>query len=346
MIINFIDNLQQKLSVTRAAEWWYFKGAPVLGTVYIASAMLDLSPTQIWQLLIFILFSLAITAAYANMLNDFSDQKDDLACGKKNGMIGRSPLFKITIFALCILPGLAIAYTLSPIPTALIMYVSMWGTFSAYSLPPLRLKTKGLWGVLADSAGAHLLPQMYAVSVVMGWSGKNLPLIWLIALAIWSFFAGIRGIFWHQLKDLENDRQTGVNTFATDNSPESLQKYAQFLIFPLEIMAFTVVLILSNNILVWFFMGIYLLSEWRRQKDPSINMIIVAPQNNYDRFAMYKYYEVLYPLAFLLQLAWQNPFNWLLVAIHFILYPKRLWYWGKNLIDSSKIDKISNFVLR
>jgi hypothetical protein len=78
------------------------------------------------------------------------------------------------------------------------------------------------------------------------------------------------------------------NTFATDNSPENLQKYAQFLIFPLEIIAFIVVLILSNNILVWFFMGIYLFSEWRRQKDPSINIIIVAPQNDYDRFAMYK----------------------------------------------------------
>ena len=177
MVINFIENLQQKLSVTRAAEWWYFKGAPVLGTVYVTSAMLDLSPTQIWELLIFILFSLAITAAYANLLNDLSDEKEDLACGKNNGMIGRSRLFKITVFSSCLLPALAIAYTLLPTPTALIMYISMWGTFSAYSLPPLRLKTKGLWGVLADSAGAHLLPQMYAVSVVMGWSGKDLPLI-------------------------------------------------------------------------------------------------------------------------------------------------------------------------
>jgi hypothetical protein len=47
-------------------------------------------------------------------------------------------------------------YSFYPDRLSLSLYIMSWVAFSLYSIPPARLKTKGILGVLADASGAHL----------------------------------------------------------------------------------------------------------------------------------------------------------------------------------------------
>jgi 4-hydroxybenzoate polyprenyltransferase len=316
-------------TLVRGYQWWEFKGAPVLGTVYATSALLNVSLIALWPLLLFILFWLAVAAAYANILNDLADQKDDLVAGKENRMAGRSRFFKVAILAACLLPGVVAMAILSQAPVALALYLGIWLVFATYSLPPLRLKQRGFWGVLADATGANLLPQLFAVATIGYWVGEKIPLMWWIAVGIWAMACGVRGILWHQLVDLENDRVSGVNTFAVRTSPERVQQLARWVIFPLEAIAFATLLFLSHNLLAWLLLGFYLSLGWLRHYFWRLDLIIVVSSEKY-RIALYEYYNVFYPLAFLTTVALNEPLNSLIALAHFTLFPLQAWECVKN----------------
>lgn len=46
-------------------------------------------------------------------------------------------------------------------PIAVLLYLANWVVFTLYSIPPVQLKTRGIWGVLADTCGGQLLPTLW-----------------------------------------------------------------------------------------------------------------------------------------------------------------------------------------
>ena len=85
-----------------------------------------------------------------------------------------------------------------------------WAAFAAYSLPPLRLKGRGSWGILADASGAHLFPALMAVfAISVATSGTPPAALWTATVAVWAMAWGARGIIGHQIADETHDRASG-----------------------------------------------------------------------------------------------------------------------------------------
>ncbi len=322
---------QKLATIIRANEWWAFKGAPVLATAYATASILNIPLLPLWNSLILLLMSLTVVAIYAHLLNDLSDQNEDLIAGKSNGLVGRSKSFKVIAIVSCLFFGiLAIGLgDLIKSPLALAIYISNWLVFFTYSIPPIRLKQRGILGVLADTIGAHLLPNLFAVIWIAHVSERQIPLLWITLVGIWSLASGLRGILWHQIKDIENDRLAGAKTFAVQTSVQTLHYFGRWIVFPIEVIAFASMLLISGNSLAGVFLGLYLATEWLRYYFWKIYTVIVVPFANHSTI-LTEYYTLFYPLAFLVIAVWHNWLNVVILIAHSVLYFNCLWIWCRD----------------
>ena len=280
------------------------------------------------------LVALTACAAYVSVLNDFTDRADDMASGKTNRLVGKSSSFIWTVILFCFLPGLAVAVYWRHDRLLLLLYSASWVAFTLYSLPPIRLKERGGLGVLADSCGAHLFPTLLAVAVVYRWTLQPFDLIWLVSIGVWSFSFGIRGILWHQLSDLHYDDSINLRTFVRAHRTESLQRLGNFIIFPVELTAFAVMLLHTRCVAAITLLGFYALLNFLRGRLYGSNFCIVEPKPKFHHVVMHEYYEVLFPLAFILAAANQHPVDAFVLVVHGLVFPKR---WRNTAIETALI---------
>ncbi|NJN85662.1 MAG: UbiA family prenyltransferase [Leptolyngbyaceae cyanobacterium SL_7_1] len=328
---NQVENfLRQFTSLIRANEWWTFKLAPVIGTAYASAAVLNVSLISLWSTFLFLLISLIIGASYACLINDLTDREADQMCGKTNYMVGRSNLSIALILIICNGLGLAVLGLLIHSPLVLGVYLGNWLLFTIYSVPPIRLKEKGFWGVLTIAAAETSVPQIFAALLISCAADQSLPIMWLVLVAIWSLMAGLRSIFWHQILDLENDRLADIKTFAVNTSIQTLKQLGKGVVFPIEFLSFLGILLLSHNVLAWLFMCLYLLTEWLRHYFWKLEIVVVQPTGDH-RLILFEYYDLFYPLGFLVQATWKDSANVFLLGIHLLFYYPRLWWWMRDL---------------
>ena len=65
-----------------------------------------------------------------------------------------------------------------------------------YSVPPFRLKERGLAGVVSDTCGSHVVPTLFTAVSVLGsatWE-QPLPRSLVLAGAGWALCLGLRGM--------------------------------------------------------------------------------------------------------------------------------------------------------
>jgi 4-hydroxybenzoate polyprenyltransferase len=312
-----------KLSQTiRAVDWWEFKLSPIFATVYATALLLNVSVASLWPLLLLALAALVPGAAYVSVINDLTDMKDDLASGKANRLVGRSRAFVACVLACCILPGVAVAFYWRRDPLVLSLYLAAWVAFTLYSLPPFRLKNRGVLGLLADASGAHLFPTLLAVGLVYRRGGEALDAVWFAAVAVWSLSLGLRGNLWHQLSDRHNDERVGLRTFARSHKITLLHGVGNFGIFPSEVIAFAVMLALSASRAAAAALALYLLLEWARRVMWRTNLVVVVPKER-SSILMLEYYEVFFPVALLLSSSTRHAPDALVLAAHLLLFPRR-----------------------
>jgi hypothetical protein len=312
-----------KISQTiRTIDWWEYKLSPIFATIYATAFLSNLSIISLWPVFLLALVALVPGAAYVSVINDLTDLKDDVASGKSNRLVGKSRAFITAVLACCIVPGIAVSCYWRNDPLLLSLYLGAWIAFSLYSIPPVRLKARGAPGVLADASGAHLFPTLLVVSLVYRWVGGSLDLIWFAAVAAWSLSVGLRGILWHQLSDLHNDEKIGLRTYVRHRTVAQLGRLGNFIIFPVEMAAFAVILWRTGSRLAVAFLCFYALLEWSRKVTWKINLVIVVPKDRYH-ILMHEYYEVFYPLALLLASSIQYPQDALMIAAHLFFFPRR-----------------------
>ncbi|MFL6228123.1 MAG: UbiA family prenyltransferase [Pyrinomonadaceae bacterium] len=306
----------------RAAEWWEFKLSPILATAYATAFLLKLSIISLWPQLLLTLVALAACAAYVSVINDLTDLKEDLASGKANRLVGKSRAFVAAALTCTIVPGAAVALHWRDDPLLLSLYSASWVAFTLYSLPPVRLKKRGGFGLLADASGAHLFPTLLAVALVCRRRAAPLDTAWFAAVAAWSLSFGVRGILWHQLSDLNNDEKIGLSTFARRHKIALLRGLGNFIIFPAEVAAFCFMLWHAGSPLAFALLCYYALLAFLRKRIWGINLVVVVPEAR-AYIAMQEYYEVLFPLAFLLSSSRLYPLDALMIVPHLLLFPKR-----------------------
>lgn len=306
----------------RAGEWWEYKLSPIFGVFYATALMLQVPASSLWQALLTVLVALVPGAAYVSVINDLTDVDEDLAAGKPNRMAGRSRGYAAALIAITAGTGVVICFFWRKDTLLLTVYLAAWLAYSLYSLPPFRWKTRGILGVLCDASGAHLFPTLVAVVLAFRAAGEPVSAPWLVAVGVWTLANGIRGILWHQLTDLENDRQAGVRTFAQRHPPHVTARLGTFVAFPLEVAGLAAMLWQMRSAWPVVALAIYLFLMALRVWVFEMRAVIVAPKPRF-LIVLHEYYDAWMPLAILGASVWRHPFDAIVLVIHLVLFPTR-----------------------
>jgi 4-hydroxybenzoate polyprenyltransferase len=317
--------------MARASEWWAYKFAPLLATAYATANFVRVPLWPLLPRLLLLLLALTFGATYVSLLNDWTDRADDAAADKANRLARQSGRAVLAVLGGCAVAGLAFGlYFWQVSPLAAGLYLGAWVAYSLYSLPPLRLKVRGGWGLVADAAGAHLFPQLLTATVVSQWVGVAPAGHWLAAVGAWALGCGLRNILWHQLGDAPNDAQAGVGTFVVRWGERAGRRLALGALL-LEVAGLGLLLYLLRQPLAYLALALYGVLTYLRARVWQQPVVIAQPQPG-QHILLNEYYEVYYPLALLLgQVGRYAPDAWVLV-LHGGLFGwhswQRLRLWG------------------
>ena len=302
----------------RASEWWGYKFSPLLATAYATAILTNVTLWSLLPCLLLLLLSLTVGAAYVSLLNDWTDRTIDQVAGKSNRLANKSGAFVNTLLGVCVTAGFGFGlffWRLAPVVS--LCYAGAWIAYSLYSLPPVRLKVRGLAGVLADAAGAHLFPQLFTVALISHWTGHVVSIAWWWAVGTWSLACGIRNILWHQLSDVTADRRAGIHTLVTRAGELFVRRFGHWFIFPIEVLAFSSLLVELNQPGTLIALTVYIGVEAMHWQLWRIRPLVLSPN---QRLVLNEYYITFYPLALLLTRSLQYPLDGVVLGLHLLLF--------------------------
>lgn len=205
----------QVLGLVRFGNWWTHKIPPLLLVVYVELIRRHASLGTSVAAICVLVLCVSCVAAYGHVVNDWCDIADDERAGKPNAMRGVHVGRRTALCVGFIVAGFAVLAPFSDAwPARIALAVNfLWPTL--YSIPGVRLKERGLLGVLSDAAGSHVTPTLFAFAVASMFDRAPANVIVLTAVLLWATALGIKGILYHQIADRANDEIAGVATFAT-----------------------------------------------------------------------------------------------------------------------------------
>jgi 4-hydroxybenzoate polyprenyltransferase len=311
------------LKFTRYGEWWEYKMVPLL-TVGYATLLVNqqLLENEIKQLLM-LLCAIVFGAIYVSVINDVTDIKEDALAGKKNRMLGVSMPIRGLIIAVCLTIGVGFGYLIYPDQLSLLFFILAYVVFTLYSVPPIRLKKRGILGVFCDAMGAHLFPALIMAANLMFIAEVEYNLFWLIAIGAWALTYGLRGILWHQFYDRDNDIKSNTKTFAIGIDPLSFLLIEK-LILGIELIALAI--ILSNILNLWIVLAlvIYAILVLIRKFGYGYEIsIIISPKKSGYQLIMNDFYLVFFPISLLLTSTFNSKYGWIILCAHILLFPQK-----------------------
>jgi 4-hydroxybenzoate polyprenyltransferase len=319
--------------ILRAGEWWDYKLVPILTFFYATAYSLGVGVSQMWGAVLLLLLSLLPGAAYVSVINDITDVADDLASGKRNGMAGRSWQFKAAAVSLTLAAGAFFFWIWRNNGLLLGCYAAAWISFTLYSVPPFRLKTRGLAGVVADAAGAHLFPSMVAVALAFAAADAPFNFAWAAAAAAAALGYGLRGNLWHQLLDRERDHEAGVKTFAERHAPEVAVRFGTWFAFPLELIGLAALFWQLESPVPLLALAVHLGLARFRVRRWGMQPVIAQPKKGFFIW-LHEYYDVLLPVALLAASALSHTGDIVVLLVHLLLFHNRarvvgsdVWKW-------------------
>jgi 4-hydroxybenzoate polyprenyltransferase len=198
-----MGRLRRLLVRSRPRFWMYLAGPVLVGVAYGAGSVADLFSVQSWLLFGYFLLPANV---YLYGVNDLFDADVDVENPKKRGREIRwsgDPVVLATVF----FSGAGVL-VLVPLVNQLAW---LWlGGFmvlaTAYSMPPLRLKTRPPLDSVSN--GLYVLPGAAAYTALAGADPPLLAVVggWLWTMGMHTFSA---------VPDIEPDRAAGIETTAT-----------------------------------------------------------------------------------------------------------------------------------
>jgi len=326
-----MPNLGQML---KASRWWDFKLPPLLAIAYylLGQAVPPVSIVPVigvWAL--FIIASIGI-AGFGHLLNDVFDMKSDVLSGAENRAARRRSrrwLWLAVLLTVAWVPWLWI-----PLDTlGLILLLAEFGLFAAYSIPPLRLKTRGLLGALADALYAHVIPVLVAISVFGKLSGVEIAGWLYLLLTVWSLATGLRHIAQHQLIDWVPDRQAQIQTFVVRYGWRPALSMVSRYILPIEILSFLTLLGVFSPNAPWIGLGFLIFVAWELYKmravwfQPLTNPFRLDPAGQLNMIGLLilsRFYEGWLPTLMLITLILRAPVYLVLAGLHLLLFRQNI----------------------
>jgi len=308
------------VEATRATDWWDYKLLSII-QVFAATALVQhIALSPLWLSAALLVGAIAIGAVFASLINDITDRADDAQAGKAN-QVARMPRgMPITLLSLTLLIGCLVLWHWRGDTILCIVYLCAWLAFFVYSVPPLRLKARGVWGVVAMALGEAALPSMVAALFCYHAAGRAFDPLWIVAVALWSFSHGARAIVWHQLNDEEADRAAQVKTFVQDVGRARAARIVAWGLFPAELAGLALMLVMIGSAWPVIGLGLYLCVVFLRTRYWHYVAVIVAPQRNH-MLILQEYYLGFLPLAILIAAALRHPADAVAVLILPVLFP-------------------------
>ena len=325
----------------RLDSWWEHKLSPILATAYATAAASQIALASVWPAAVLALLALIVCATYVSVLNDLTDARDDQATGKPDRWQGKPRTYPALILAACLAAGGGFLFAWRSDPLLFSAYLFSWLAFGLYSLPPIRLKTRGTWGVLADACGANLFPTLVAVLLVYRWHGTGVSGAWILIVALWALATGVRGILWHQMGDAANDGKIGLRTFVVRHGMKAAERLG-LLALLVECAAFAVMISLTRSGLAWLFLLLYGIFALVRRRLLGVRVGALKPVQG-SRMALSEYYIALYPLAYLLAASWRQPAVLLLLVGHAILFSGGGLYMAREAAVMLRMRRVVQF---
>lgn len=311
----------------RLSNPWNYKVPVLMGLTYVVVGVERIPVWLALQAMAWSLMTIVGIAGFGYLTNDLGDRKADLAAGKPNLLAALSSVQIGGLLALFL--GLALVpwivfFPVSPLSIALLGAELL--LFVLYVAPPFRLKERGFLGLVTDSLYAHALPCLLAMITFAAIGGERDPIDpgadifpFMVMAVAWQFALGLRNILLHQMKDAENDRQSGLHTLVTRIGDRKTFLLLTNLMIPLEAIAWSVMLLgysMANPLplLAWPF---FVLFQYLRHGRPTDNRTFLY-------WLFDDFYIPILPSLFLL---WQAIFNWqvlILLAIHLLLFKSPL----------------------
>lgn len=316
------------LGVVRFGNWWTHKIPPLLLVMYIELIRRHASLGAAVGAVCVLLCCVSCVAAYGHVVNDWTDIAEDQRAGKPNTMrdvrVGRRAALcaGLIVAAFLILTPFASAW-----PARIALAVNfLWPTL--YSVPGVRLKERGLVGVLCDAAGSHITPTLFAFAAVTLFVPAPANAAVVTAVLLWATALGIKGILYHQIADRANDERAGVATYAaTVDVTRLFAVLARYnLLLELPVSIFLTVAVAAFFPLAAVALGIYLTLECTKyvlgfefavSSDARLRRASVP-------FANEMFYTLWLPLAAAAQLAlYDVSFAWLPI-LHGVLFREQI----------------------
>ena len=225
--------------------WWKPKTTNLLAVLYAVVLAARVPFADAAALLLPSLVTILGIGIFGHLLNDWFDLDADRAVGKPNRLEGL-PLSRrwglvATSLAIALSPWSILPWDGTSVGLLLLEFA----LFAAYAVPPLRLKERGAWAVLADGAYAYAVPAVLAAHT-FGLRGER-PVGWTFfgPLFCWQLSLGARHFLNHVALDRWNDLETRTPTLATRRGNGFIHLLVRRLVLPAEILtllAFLVVL--------------------------------------------------------------------------------------------------------
>src|ERR1043165_2375218 len=307
------------IGVIRADEWWDYKLLPILSAFYATAVVLHVAVISLWAGALSLLLAVAAAAVYASAINERTDRVDVMAAGKRN-RAAEQPRSVAALLAVAVAVGSTFAWLWRADTPLLACYLATWLAFALYSIPPFRLKKRGLAGVLCDAAGEQLFPALAAVLIACRSANRAVSGTWLVSVGVFALAFGLRGIIWHQLTDIENDRAAGISTFALRN-PDRAARIGTFIVFPLELGALAAMLWQIGVGWPAAFLALYLLYAVRSARRGRRKPVIVAPKPR-SFIVLQDFYTDLLPVALLVAASVRDGRDLVVLAAHLLLFPR------------------------
>ncbi len=299
-------------------DWWNNIIPPViafylLGLIHANQYAFD------WKQFFLLIVLLVSVALFGFYLGEWSDISDDRNAGKLNQLAEKSVFFRVFVFLIIIigLASSAFVMELNRMQYALI-FVQL-ALFYFYSLYPFRFKYNRVLSMILDSLYSGTIMYLFAYSLGETYLSKPI----LIVITSWGVFRGIRNYLIHTINDAQQDAKIGVKSFGNTFNKDSVVKFLQYYVLPVEVISFLLIIYFGNTFFVAFlilyiisFMVLWLTksNENKREKIPFIYSINI-------------FHEVFLPIILVSFFALKNPLQGImLLGLLFLLFKDfRLW---------------------
>jgi 4-hydroxybenzoate polyprenyltransferase len=195
------ETLWGRRGIVKANHIW-------LTLAVLASLMSPYSRYPVWKGCLLFFMAAACFAQASILANDLSDQERDVASGKRRWIFRVPRWAGIAIVAAIAGAGAFFILLAGGTSAAVLAYLAAIVLGVLYSLRPFRLKERGLLGLVCYSAAATFA---YAV---LPWTWRPADPLILVMIAPAVFLDKWTNLQFHQIIDLNADKQDGTATHA------------------------------------------------------------------------------------------------------------------------------------